>query len=244
MDQLRRDGDSVGARIEVVADSVSPGWGEPLYDRLDADDRARHDGSRTPSRACPSATASRAIAQRGSEHASELTPGGLLSPTTQAVLGTLHRAGDHGVAGPSKPTLPASASSAARSTALASFVIGADAWAGTTHAWHPRLRPSPRPSGHPGADRPRAAPPGAVRLKVKEVSSCCRPRYFRAGHCLASVLLAACARCQHHLAPAPPASTARSDTSKPGLPSAKLEQVGCACSTRTLSSWPAPRIRW
>src|SRR5690606_31503076 len=31
MDQLRRDGDSIGARIEVVAEGVPAGWGEPLY---------------------------------------------------------------------------------------------------------------------------------------------------------------------------------------------------------------------
>ncbi|OYV44270.1 MAG: chorismate synthase, partial [Burkholderiales bacterium 21-58-4] len=37
MDQLRRDGDSIGARIEVVAENPPAGWGEPLYDRLDAD---------------------------------------------------------------------------------------------------------------------------------------------------------------------------------------------------------------
>lgn len=37
MDQLRRDGDSIGARIEVVAENLPAGWGEPIYDRLDAD---------------------------------------------------------------------------------------------------------------------------------------------------------------------------------------------------------------
>ncbi|KAJ8134165.1 hypothetical protein OY671_012621, partial [Metschnikowia pulcherrima] len=37
MDQLRRDGDSVGARIEVVAENSPAGWGEPIYDRSDAD---------------------------------------------------------------------------------------------------------------------------------------------------------------------------------------------------------------
>src|SRR5690606_25212806 len=37
MDALRRDGDSIGARIEVVAENVPAGWGEPVYDRLDAD---------------------------------------------------------------------------------------------------------------------------------------------------------------------------------------------------------------
>src|SRR5690606_16027803 len=34
MDQLRKDGDSIGARIEVVAENLPAGWGEPLYDRL------------------------------------------------------------------------------------------------------------------------------------------------------------------------------------------------------------------
>src|SRR5690606_8335699 len=37
MDALRREGDSIGARIEVVAECVPVGLGEPLYDRLDAD---------------------------------------------------------------------------------------------------------------------------------------------------------------------------------------------------------------
>ncbi len=37
MDQLRRDQDSVGARISVVAEGVPPGLGEPVFDRLDAE---------------------------------------------------------------------------------------------------------------------------------------------------------------------------------------------------------------
>jgi chorismate synthase len=37
MDELRKSGDSVGARINVVATGVPVGWGEPVYDRLDAD---------------------------------------------------------------------------------------------------------------------------------------------------------------------------------------------------------------
>jgi chorismate synthase len=37
MDELRAAGDSIGARITVVAEGVPPGWGEPVYDRLDAD---------------------------------------------------------------------------------------------------------------------------------------------------------------------------------------------------------------
>ncbi|MFK9938764.1 chorismate synthase, partial [Klebsiella pneumoniae] len=37
MDQLRRDQDSVGAKITVVAEGVPPGLGEPIFDRLDAE---------------------------------------------------------------------------------------------------------------------------------------------------------------------------------------------------------------
>ena len=37
MQDLIKQGDSVGARINVVADGVPAGWGEPVFDRLDAD---------------------------------------------------------------------------------------------------------------------------------------------------------------------------------------------------------------
>ena len=37
MNQLRRDEDSIGARLTVVAEGLPPGWGEPVFDRLDAD---------------------------------------------------------------------------------------------------------------------------------------------------------------------------------------------------------------
>src|SRR3569832_2063432 len=37
MDALRKEGDSIGARINVIATGVPPGWGEPVFDRLDAD---------------------------------------------------------------------------------------------------------------------------------------------------------------------------------------------------------------
>src|SRR5579872_2781941 len=37
MDALRKSGDSVGARVTVMAQGVPPGWGEPVFDKLDAD---------------------------------------------------------------------------------------------------------------------------------------------------------------------------------------------------------------
>ncbi len=43
LDALRRAGDSCGARVNVVAEGVPPGWGEPVYARLDADIAARDD---------------------------------------------------------------------------------------------------------------------------------------------------------------------------------------------------------
>ncbi|MGH8757787.1 MAG: chorismate synthase, partial [Burkholderiales bacterium] len=37
MDKLRKSGDSCGARITTIAEHVPVGWGEPVYDKLDAD---------------------------------------------------------------------------------------------------------------------------------------------------------------------------------------------------------------
>ena len=37
IEKMRRDGDSVGGLIECVARGVPPGWGEPVFDRLEAD---------------------------------------------------------------------------------------------------------------------------------------------------------------------------------------------------------------
>jgi chorismate synthase len=34
---LKKEGDSIGAKVTVVADGVPAGWGEPVFDRLDAD---------------------------------------------------------------------------------------------------------------------------------------------------------------------------------------------------------------
>jgi chorismate synthase len=63
MDALRKSGDSVGARVDVVAEGLPPGWGEPIYGKLDgaassaASARARRCGcprrsSRLPACGC------------------------------------------------------------------------------------------------------------------------------------------------------------------------------------------------
>ncbi|MEO6985604.1 MAG: chorismate synthase [Paralcaligenes sp.] len=86
MDQLRRDGDSVGARIEVMAENVPAGWGEPLYDRLDADIAHVMMGLNAVKGVSIGAGFD-CITQRGSQHGDELTPQGFLSNNAGGVLG-------------------------------------------------------------------------------------------------------------------------------------------------------------
>ncbi|MBC9906326.1 chorismate synthase [Achromobacter xylosoxidans] len=86
MDQLRRDGDSVGARIEVVAENLPAGWGEPIYDRLDADIAHVMMGLNAVKGVSIGAGFD-SIAQRGSEHGDEITPDGFLTNNAGGVLG-------------------------------------------------------------------------------------------------------------------------------------------------------------
>lgn len=86
MDQLRRDGDSIGARIEVVAENPPPGWGEPLYDRLDADIAHAMMGLNAV-KGVSIGTGFDCVTQRGSEHGDEITPEGFLSNHAGGVLG-------------------------------------------------------------------------------------------------------------------------------------------------------------
>jgi chorismate synthase len=86
MDQLRRDGDSIGARIDVVAENPPAGWGEPLYDRLDADIAHVMMGLNAV-KGVSIGAGFECIAQRGSEHGDEITPDGFLSNHAGGVLG-------------------------------------------------------------------------------------------------------------------------------------------------------------
>lgn len=86
MDQLRRDGDSIGARIEVVADNVPAGWGEPIYDRLDADIAHAMMGLNAVKGVSIGAGFD-SITQRGSEHGDEITPEGFVGNNAGGVLG-------------------------------------------------------------------------------------------------------------------------------------------------------------
>lgn len=86
MDQLRRDGDSIGARIEVIAENVPVGWGEPIYDRLDADIAHVMMGLNAVKGVSIGAGFD-CVSQRGSEHGDEITPDGFITNHAGGILG-------------------------------------------------------------------------------------------------------------------------------------------------------------
>ncbi|MFM7011534.1 MAG: chorismate synthase, partial [Betaproteobacteria bacterium] len=86
MDALRKAGDSVGARIEVVAEGVPVGWGAPIYDRLDADIAHAMMGLNAV-KGVEIGAGFRSVAQRGSEHGDEMTPSGFLTNNAGGILG-------------------------------------------------------------------------------------------------------------------------------------------------------------
>ena len=86
MQDLIKAGDSVGARINVEADGVPAGWGEPVFDRLDAD-IAHAMMSINAVKGVEVGDGFASVAQRGSEHRDEITPEGFLSNHAGGVLG-------------------------------------------------------------------------------------------------------------------------------------------------------------
>ncbi len=86
MDRLRKSGDSVGAKVSVVAENVPVGWGEPVYDRLDAE-IAYALMSINAVKGVEIGAGFACVEQKGSEHGDELTPEGFLSNHAGGVLG-------------------------------------------------------------------------------------------------------------------------------------------------------------
>ncbi len=86
MDELRRAGDSCGARLYVEALNVPAGWGEPLYDRLDADLAHALMGLNAV-KGVEIGDGFACVAQKGSEHGDELTREGFASNHAGGVLG-------------------------------------------------------------------------------------------------------------------------------------------------------------
>ena len=86
IDALRREGDSIGARVNVVATGVPPGLGEPIFDRLDADIAHAMMGINAV-KAVEIGAGFASVEQRGSEHRDEMTPEGFMSNHAGGTLG-------------------------------------------------------------------------------------------------------------------------------------------------------------
>jgi chorismate synthase len=103
MDALRKEGDSVGARINVEATGVPPGFGEPIFDRLDAD-IAHAMMSINAAKGVEVGAGFRCVAQKGTEHRDEMTPDGFLGNQAGGVLGGISSGQDILVSVAFKPT--------------------------------------------------------------------------------------------------------------------------------------------
>jgi chorismate synthase len=100
---LREAGDSIGARVTVIASGVPPGLGEPVFDRLDAALASAMMGINAV-KGVEIGAGFAAAAQRGSEHRDELTPSGFKSNHAGGVLGGISSGQDLVVSIALKPT--------------------------------------------------------------------------------------------------------------------------------------------
>ena len=103
MDELRKAGDSVGAKITTVAESVPVGWGGPVYAKLDAD-LAGAMMSINAVKAVEIGSGFSSVTQRGSEHGDELTPDGFVTNHAGGILGGISTGQDIVVTIGIKPT--------------------------------------------------------------------------------------------------------------------------------------------
>jgi chorismate synthase len=103
MDALRKSGDSVGARVTVVARGVPTGLGEPVFDKLDADIAHAMMGINAV-KGVEIGAGFASITQRGSEHRDPLTPTGFTSNNAGGVLGGISTGQDVVVSIALKPT--------------------------------------------------------------------------------------------------------------------------------------------
>ena len=103
MDELRKAGDSVGARITTVAEHVPVGWGAPVYAKLDSD-LAGAMMSINAVKAVEIGSGFSSVTQRGSEHGDELTPDGFVTNHAGGILGGISTGQDIVVTIGIKPT--------------------------------------------------------------------------------------------------------------------------------------------
>ena len=103
MDELRKAGDSCGARIEVRARNVPAGLGEPLFDKLDADIAHAMMGINAV-KGVEIGAGFKSVTQRGSEHGDELHPDGFATNNSGGTLGGISSGQDLRVSIAIKPT--------------------------------------------------------------------------------------------------------------------------------------------
>ncbi|MBL8501453.1 MAG: chorismate synthase [Nitrosomonas sp.] len=103
MDQLRKSGDSVGAKISAVAQGVPVGWGEPVYDRLDAE-IAYAMMNINAVKGVEIGAGFASVTQRGTQHSDEMSPDGFLSNNAGGILGGISTGQDIVVHVAIKPT--------------------------------------------------------------------------------------------------------------------------------------------
>jgi chorismate synthase len=103
MDELRKGGDSCGARIRVTASGMPVGLGEPLFDKLDADIAFAMMGLNAV-KGVEIGAGFASVAQRGSTHGDSLSPEGFKSNNAGGVLGGISTGQDLEVSIAIKPT--------------------------------------------------------------------------------------------------------------------------------------------
>ena len=103
MDALRKEGNSVGARVDVIATGVPPGLGEPVFDKLDADIAHAMMGINAV-KGVEIGDGFASVSQKGTEHRDEITPDGFLSNHAGGTLGGISSGQDIRVSIALKPT--------------------------------------------------------------------------------------------------------------------------------------------
>ena len=103
MDRLRKSGDSCGARINVIAEHVPVGWGDPVYDRLDATIASAMMGINAV-KGVEVGAGFASITQLGTQHSDEMSPEGFLSNNAGGILGGISTGQDILVSIAIKPT--------------------------------------------------------------------------------------------------------------------------------------------
>ena len=103
MDDLRKEGNSIGAAVTVVASGMPTGLGEPIFDRLDADIAHAMMGINAV-KGIEIGAGFRCIEQKGTEHRDEMTPDGFLSNHSGGILGGISSGQDVLVRIALKPT--------------------------------------------------------------------------------------------------------------------------------------------